>query len=144
MSYQYPSDPRRAPMTPPADPRYAPTASAPDPRYGASATWSPAPPSSQPAPFPSQPSFAFDRQLAEYLAVHLTPDQLAVLLRAYAQMTTDLHGGNQYTPTAAEQPQMSFFLQHQLLMMHTNGYVVTPLALLVMSTALQLHLSATR
>ena len=145
MSYQYPSDPRSGvPMTPPAAPQYG-ASMAPDPRYGAPATWSPAPAQvPQPVPMPLQLSPSFDRQAAEYLAMNLTPEQLAVLLRAYAQMTTDLHAGNQYTPGSVEQPQMSFFLQHHLLAMHTNGYVVTPLALLVISTAMQLRLMAMR
>ena len=144
MPYQYPSDPRSGvAMTPPAAPQYgASMTPAPDPHYSAPSVWPSAP--SLPQPAPSQPRFSFDRQAAEYLAVHLTPDQLAVLLRAYAQMTTDLHAGNQYTPGSVEQPQMSFFLQHQLLAMHTNGYVVTPLALLVISTAMQLRLMAMR
>ena len=76
--------------------------------------------------------------------MHLTLDQVTLLLRAYIQMTTDLQAGNQYQPVGADQPQMTFFLQHQLLMMSTNGYLVTPLGLLVISTIMQLRLMAMR
>ena len=131
-------DPRYAPMTAPADPRSgAPMVPASDPRYGAPST-------RLSAPQPSQPRFSFDRQTAEYLAAHLTLDQVALLLRAYVQMTTDLHAGNQYIPAGAEQVQMIFFLQHQLLAMGTNGYLVTPLGLLVISTVMQMRLMAMR
>ena len=145
MSYQYPNDPRYAPMTPPAAPRSGmPMAPASEPRYGAPAAWPSSSQPSQPVPTLPQPRFSFDRQTAEYLAAHLTLDQVALLLRAYVQMTTDLHAGNQYIPAGAEQVQMTFFLQHQLLAMGTNGYSVTPLGLLVISTVMQMRLMAMR
>jgi len=145
MSYQYPNDPRYAPMTSPVAPSSGvPMAPVSDSRYGAPSAWPSAPQSSQPVSMPPQPRFSLDRQAAEYLATHLTLDQAALLLRAYIQMTTDLHAGNQYQPTGADQAQMTFFLQHQLLMMGTNGYMVTPLGLFVISTIMQLRLAAMR
>ena len=145
MSYQYPNDPRYAPMTLPVAPRSGmPMAPAADPPYGAPSAWPSVPQPSQPMPTPPQPRFALDRQTAEYLAMHLTLDQVTLLLRAYIQMTTDLQAGNLYQPTGVDQPQMTLFLQHQLLMMGTNGYMVTPLGLLVISTVMQLRLMAMR